>query len=375
MGSPIITIFVRHTEGCKWSADEFSKRCNCRKHFRWTADGKQYRRQAGTRSWEEAETAKRDLMDQLAGKPVEKPETPRMINECVRLFTIDKSVQGVGASCLAMYKRDLEKLTTYCSSQGVITLAGITRELLAGFIVTWGNEPGTSQTRASRRARVGGFLRFCFESGWIDRAPSLPRIQIVSAPTMPLTADEYARLLTNVTAANAKDEAIQKQCRALFLLMRHSGLAIRDALTLERTEIFQSATGVWRVTTARQKTGTHVSVPLPSDIVAEILAAPTPNKKYLFWDGKSPEYIFAVSWGQRVERVFTAAKIEDVCHMKSHRLRDTFAVDLLTKGVPLEEVSKLLGHESIRTTEKHYAKWIKGRQDRLDTLVMGTWAA
>ncbi|HMG88183.1 MAG TPA: tyrosine-type recombinase/integrase [Terracidiphilus sp.] len=61
-------------------------------------------------------------------------------------------------------------------------------------------------------------------------------------------------------------------------------------------------------------------------------------------------------------------------HMVSHRLRDTFAVDLLTKGVPLEEVSKLLGHESIKTTEKHYARWIKGRQDRLDSLVMGTWA-
>jgi integrase/recombinase XerD len=56
------------------------------------------------------------------------------------------------------------------------------------------------------------------------------------------------------------------------------------------------------------------------------------------------------------------------------RLRDTFAVDLLEKGVPLEEVSKLLGHESIKTTERHYSKWVKGRQDRLDKLVIGTWA-
>ena len=35
-----------------------------------------------------------------------------------------------------------------------------------------------------------------------------------------------------------------------------------------------------------------------------------------------------------------------------HQLRDTFAVGLLEQGVPLEEVSKLLGHESIKTTEK-----------------------
>jgi len=48
-------------------------------------------------------------------------------------------------------------------------------------------------------------------------------------------------------------------------------------------------------------------------------------------------------------------------------------VDLLQKGVPLEEVSKLLGRESIKTTERYYAKWVKGRQDRLDALVSGTW--
>jgi hypothetical protein len=35
-------------------------------------------------------------------------------------------------------------------------------------------------------------------------------------------------------------------------------------------------------------------------------------------------------------------------------------------SVPLEEVSKLLGHESIKTTERHYSKWMKGRQDRPD---------
>ena len=49
-------------------------------------------------------------------------------------------------------------------------------------------------------------------------------------------------------------------------------------------------------------------------------------------------------------------------------------MDLLQNGVPLEEVSKLLGHETIKTTEKSYAKWMKARQDRLDSLVTGTWA-
>lgn len=43
--------------------------------------------------------------------------------------------------------------------------------------------------------------------------------------------------------------------------------------------------------------------------------------------------------------------------------RDTFAVEMLLAGVPLEQVSILLGHKSVKITEKHYAPWVKARQD------------
>lgn len=39
----------------------------------------------------------------------------------------------------------------------------------------------------------------------------------------------------------------------------------------------------------------------------------------------------------------------------------------------LHSPSKLLGHESVKTTERHYSKWVKGQQDRLDSLVSATW--
>ena len=44
-------------------------------------------------------------------------------------------------------------------------------------------------------------------------------------------------------------------------------------------------------------------------------------------------------------------------------------------GILLEEVAKLLVHESVKTTEKHSSAWIKGRQDRLDSLVIASWKA
>ena len=96
------------------------------------------------------------------------------------------------------------------------------------------------------------------------------------------------------------------------------------------------------------------------------------NAVYVFWSGNGDEESATKNWAKYLARLFDDAKIQSG-HMRSHRLRDTFAVDLLQKGVPLEEVSKLLGHVSIKTTEKSYAKWIKARQDRLNALVIGTW--
>jgi integrase len=52
-----------------------------------------------------------------------------------------------------------------------------------------------------------------------------------------------------------------------------------------------------------------------------------------------------------------------------------FSVDLLSKSVPIDVVSKLLGHTSIKTTEKQYAPWVRSRQMKLEEAVRATWAS
>jgi len=381
MGAPIITIFVRHgndADGkpCKYAGDEFSRRCNCRKHFRWTQNGTQYRRKAGTRSWNEAEEIKRQLQDQLAGRtPEQRPEdNVRTLQEGIRVFLDDKKVQGVTPGVLGKYTRELDRLQMYCEHQGVFTVQGITRELLTGFCATWEAAYPSSYTRSKVRERLRSFLRYCFEAQWLERIPALPKVKVEEPPTLPLSAAEYKRLLDAVYGQIA-DRAQADRVHALFQLMRWSGLAIRDALTLERSEIrHDKEKGLYRIVTARQKTGTHVSVPIPLDVAKELLAVTNGNERYVFWSGTGSEESITKNWAKYyIAPVFKAAKLSGKGHMMSHRLRDTFAVDLLQKGVPMEEVSKLLGHESIKTTERHYARWVKGRQDRLDSLVVGTW--
>ena len=383
--TPTITIYVRHSAGCKYEGDEFAKRCDCRKWLRWTQDGTRQRRKADTRSWAEAERVKRDTEDELTGKAsASEALGTKNIRAAIEVFIADKTVENLSPDLITKYTLHLGRLASFCEGRGVYTVGGIDRELITGFCSGWPAQYPSTITRAKLRERYKSFMNYCFEAQWLARVPAWPKIKMDAPPTMPLTAKEYERLLDAVfvivkapvdaVVPNQTYEYWTKRVRGLFLLMRYSGLAIMDALTLKRAELIERG-GVYRVTTSRQKTGVDVSVPIPPEIAEELLAIPNDNKSYFFWSGKGTRKAIVGNWGKRfIVPAFEEAKIVGKGNMRSHRLRDTFAVDLLEKGVPLEEVSKLLGHSSIKTTEKSYAAWVQGRQDRLDALVVATWA-
>jgi len=206
MGEPVITIFVRHSENCKYGAHEFSKRCDCRKHVRWTQDGKQHRRTAGTRSWGEAEEIKRHLQDQLAGRtPEAKPEDAvRTTADAVGLFIKEKKVQGITSGVIKKYTLELSRLSTFLERNGVYIVQGITRELITQFCDTWETYYPSSYTRSKVRERLRSFLRYCYEAGWLDRIPAVTKIKVDEPPTLPLSVEEYQRLLDALYVVNPR---------------------------------------------------------------------------------------------------------------------------------------------------------------------------
>ena len=203
--TPVVTIFVRHKEDCKYSGDEFEKRCRCPKHLRWSHERKQHRVSARTRSWATAEEKKREIEDQLAGRtPEVKPEqNHRTLQACVDIFLQDKKNQGITDKVVDKYTRELARLREYCEGERVFTVQGVTRELLTGFCATWPERYPSTTTRAKVRERVRSFLRYCYEAQWIPRIPPLTKIKIEEPPTLPLTAAEYTRLLDAVYGAVA----------------------------------------------------------------------------------------------------------------------------------------------------------------------------
>lgn len=54
----------------------------------------------------------------------------------------------------------------------------------------------------------------------------------------------------------------------------------------------------------------------------------------------------------------------------THRFRHTLATRLLSRGAAFEEIADILGNTP-EIVRKHYAKWSKGRQDRIDDVMLG----
>jgi integrase len=93
--------------------------------------------------------------------------------------------------------------------------------------------------------------------------------------------------------------------------------------------------------------------------------------RYFFWTGVGKVTTAAGNYRRTLRALAAEAGLEDV---HPHRFRDTLAVRLLKEGVPIERVSKLLGHQSVAITEAHYSPWVRALQEQLEDDVAKVWA-
>ena len=144
-----------------------------------------------------------------------------------------------------------------------------------------------------------------------------------------------------------------RRTHAFILFLRYTGLRISDPVSCPVDRLRDGK--LWLYT---QKTGQHVYCPLPEFVVRELDSIPRLSERYWFWSGKGSVETARKEWSEKLANVFEDAKIDG----HAHQFRDTFAVELLKAEVPIERVSILLGHASVRITEKHYNPWNRARQ-------------
>jgi len=136
--------------------------------------------------------------------------------------------------------------------------------------------------------------------------------------------------------------------RDIFVFCCYTGLAYVDAMNLTQEQITKGIDGELWIKTYRQKTKIPVNTPLLPKASAIILKYQGDNRAI------SNNKLFPVISNQKMNSYLK--EIADLCRIKKnltfHIARHTFATTVtLSNGVPIETVSKMLGHTKIGTTQ------------------------
>ncbi len=158
--------------------------------------------------------------------------------------------------------------------------------------------------------------------------------------------DEEIEVLINVKLNSDDLDRIRDQ----YLFCCYTGLAYSDLKQLNRQHFIQQKESGYYILKPRQKTGQDSIIPL-LPVAQGILQKYSPTKDFrdFRWHVSANQKM-----NQRLKTIGEKAELGKTLHM--HLARHTFATTItLSKGVPIESVSSMLGHATLRQTQ-HYAK-------------------
>lgn len=199
--------------------------------------------------------------------------------------------------------------------------------------------------------RFRKMVTLAFHLEWIEKDPF-----IRWKPTFEKREREFlsANELSNLETYKFPIERLER-VRDLFVFSCYTGISYADIIALTESNIMIGIDGLNWIITKRQKTNTPVKVPI-LDTAQDLI-----NKYSNHPMACITETLFPVISNAKLNLYLK--EIADACGIKKnltfHMARHTFATTItLTNGVPIETVSKLLGHTRIATTQI-YAKVIE----------------
>lgn len=191
-------------------------------------------------------------------------------------------------------------------------------------------------------------IRIAHANDWIDKDPFLHwkgKLKIVEREF--LTQEEIQKIIDKELKMERLD-----QVRDIFIFCCFTGLAYADVKKLTKDDVVIGVDGEQWIKTRRTKTDTRSNIPI-------LPIAQTIIEKYLDNElMKVKNLVLPVLSNQKMNAYIK--EIADLCDINKnltfHLARHTFATTVtLSNGVPIESVSKMLGHTNLKTTQ-HYAK-------------------
>ena len=262
------------------------------------------------------------------------------------------------------YGKIMRLFAAFCEQWGYVQLEQITVETFDRYRETRDVAP---LTWSKELQVLRSFCEFAVRRDWLRRnfarEVESPK-GLKSADREPYTEAEMVAMIQACDGIGHHPYE-RLRARAMVLVMRYTGLSMRNTFLLRRDQVRDGYLEV-----RRAKNGKPVKVPITRDLTAALNAVPAPRTAddptcpYFFYHGRDE---IDIEHAQRsMEGTMNAVfKRSSVPNAKTHRFRHTLATRMLEKGASFEDVAAVLGN-SARIVEKHYAKWSRGRQERID---------
>lgn len=264
----MLNLFRRHLKSCHQTSRHY-RRCKCPIHVEGSLAEVRIRKALDLTSWEAAQDLVRGWEAQ--GRIVKSAKIEVSIDDGVRKFLEDAKARHLSEATLQKYIVVLEKqLIPFCLKKGLRDPRELNLQELREFRQTW-KDGAISGLKKLERVRA--FFGFCKQTGWTEDNPAIlirpPKVS--QQPTLPFSQDEFKKILSACDFYGDNSGGLGKanavRLKALTLLLRYSGLRIRDAVCLPKKKLEGN-----RLFLYTQKTGVPVFIPLP-EFVTEALSS------------------------------------------------------------------------------------------------------
>ena len=197
-------------------------------------------------------------------------------------------------------------------------------------------------------------VKKAFNDGQMEKNPFAYYYYFADQPEIEyLTEEEINKLIIGKVKQQRQDRT-----RDMFLFCCFTGLSYADLAKLSYEELKQTPNGAWWISSIRQKTKVPFTVKLlpVAKAILEKYRIPANRFNRLFPENPGKVFPVASLKSSDASLKHIARQCGIAKNLKFHTARHTFATTVsLMNGIPLETVSKMLGHKYTTTTQI-YAK-------------------
>ena len=262
-----------------------------------------------------------------------------------------KAAEGRAKSTVYEYRLYLDAFTTHCSDKPLVE---VTNADIVGWIAEEKKKDLAPASILARHRALKIFLRWCVDNDLLDKTPlrmKAPKVKRIDG-----NIADYADVQTLLKLL--PDGWLDYRNRALVHALFDTGMRIGEALSLPVSNI-DFGKRIIHIPAAKDGEDRHV--PFTQACAVNLLEylAKRPASKYDKWlfVGSLHGAVtgrFTVMGGRLMMHRF--CKKAGVDYINPHSLRHLFATRALNAGMPVEIVSKILGHFSVDLTLRIYAR-------------------